>query len=311
MKKSGLAIFSLLVACSGTDLDVGHDAPQPLIYEGGGTGGSAGSGMPVQGGNPGASDPGSPVQGGSPGTSESTLPMLPAQSGCRTDPALAALVGTWDGDVEDFFLASVVHARLVIAGASSDGICGSITYGTSAALPPADDPDAPYPPSEYAASNIDGCSGPFAPYECVIEGFPYTIAQGGARLPTVRLETIHDEPWQSWCELQTPSPNAVWSCIDRPDGQLMISIGANEPSEPCTISSSSGSDTYTSFKCVACGVSPSIPALCVCDGSSCGAAQNDKSQYDLALSDDGKSLSGAFPTTTGEQLTLHVTRVND
>jgi hypothetical protein len=221
------------------------------------------------------------------------------------------LVGTWDGDLEDFDFNTVTHARLVIAGASSAGICGSITYGTKPAPAPATDPDAPYTLSDSAIANIGPCMFPFAPYECVIEGFPYTIAQGGAHPPMVRLGTFQDEPWQSWCELQTAYDTAFGSaCIPRPSDQVAISMSTSDPTAPCTITDAGGTLSYSTFKCVACGVSPSIAALCTCGDGSCAAAQIDTLNYDLTLSDDGKSLSGAFPSMYGATLTVYVTRVD-
>ena len=277
----------LLFACSSEHLDVGNDVlPADLIVEGqpGGSGGG-----PSVGG------------GGTLGSPPADLPPWPVQSGCPTDPERSTLVATWDGDIEDFFLKSFEHVRVVIEGASATGICGTITFGTQPPLPPADDPDVLYPPSERWKPF--GYGGAPAQYLSPVDGFAYTITDSGVRLPTLRLEATLTEPWQSFCELQTPVeesrlPDSDYTCSY---SKAACESGAPQPED-------------LAFRCGACA--PSAP-LCQCDASSCGVPRSSKQPFDLTLSADEQTLSGPFATDYRDDprwshitgYSLHLTRV--
>jgi hypothetical protein len=251
-RSKSLCLFWLVFACSGENLDLGYDVSKQVpgsdtsMSGTGGTGGTAGT-----------------PPGGS---------TWPPQSGCVTDPSLAALIGTWDGELEDFFLKPLEHVHLVIDGASSDGFCGSFTWGDKPPFPLADDPNALYPPADnWQPFGWGGAANQALP---PVEGFPYTITDSGERLPTVRLGITQSEPWRSWCGIQTPVADAgTWTC------DHVCRDGSNE-------------DVTHQFLCGACD--PQAGAVCVCDQSSCGAVQSSKQSFDLTLSADGKTLTGPF-----------------
>lgn len=183
------------------------------------------------------------------------------------------------------------HLRIVIHGASSAGICGSLTWGTAAPPAPASDPAAIYPSSDYWRFNgVAGATGVlWAP---PIEGFPYTITQGGERLPTLRLAVQKSEPWKSWCELQTPvGGGGDWNCI-QPDATSWRTSD-DGPDASCVVSLPHGTASYSAFQCSAC-----LPAaggdLCACGADRCDAEQQRQQTFDLTLSPDEESLSGTL-----------------
>jgi hypothetical protein len=257
MQNKHIAWMWLLVACSGESLDIGHDVSNQSLAAGTGGGGGGSSGN--KGGTGGST------------VSPASAPW-PAQSGCATDPELAGLVGTWDGDLEDFFLKPLEHVTLVINGASSDGICGSFTWGDKPAFPPADNPDALYPPADnWQSFGWGGAANQMLP---PVEGFPYTITDSGERLPTVRLGITQSEPWTSFCAIQTPvRDGAGWTC-----------------DHVCR--DASDVNATTQFLCGACD--PLAGAICTCDPASCDVVRSSPQSFDLQLSKDGKTLTGVY-----------------
>jgi hypothetical protein len=161
-----------------------------------------------------------------------------------------------------------MHLRIVINGASAAGFCGTVTWGTKEAPPPADNPAGPYPPADYFDPNGYG-GGPNLP---PIEGYPYTIIDAGERLPTLRLGVGSVEPWRSWCALQTPDPHRSGCYNDA----------------ACAVN-------QVSLQCLACS---DAGGACVCDDSSCTAIKIPENEFDLTLAEDGNSLSGTFTGTS-------------
>lgn len=267
--------FGLLVlaaGCAGTDLDIGHDLSASQIA---GTGGSGAGGV----GGTGAVGP----------VSGEPLPTVPSQTGCPTDPELAALVGTWEGNVEDFYLRPVEHLRIVINGISNtQGVCGSLTWGTKEPPPAPSDPETTYPASDYWHYSGAG-AGNLPP----IAGFSYTLVDGGARLPNVRLGVGSNEPWHSFCALQTPvSAGDGWGCVE-PNYEL--SLYPPDAAAICT----AGGETHTAFHCLSCS-GPVAELHCQCNDGGCVAAHDRDVRFELALAPDGMSMSGPFDKAGAE-----------
>src|SRR5512138_2528932 len=130
-------LVSLVIACGPQSIDVGRDPTtgagggESAIISGGGSDSDAagGTGNGVGGTAGVAAGGGGGVVmggGGSLGDGTSTWVSPPA---CDTDPGLESLLGTWQGDIEDFYLQAVLSVRLEIEGASAHGLCGSVTWG--------------------------------------------------------------------------------------------------------------------------------------------------------------------------------------
>lgn len=270
-----------ILACSGERLNVGDDPARS-----GANGGTAGSSADA------AATGGSVFGGGSVGTGAGgtdgtamggtgAVPpggTWPPTEGCDTDPEFEYLLGTWKGELEDFFLQPVTTLTVVINGASSHGMCGTVTWGEGEPLPPATDPDAAYPSSAY----FDGYAGSPAILPPV-QAYPYSIAQGAARDKTVRFATGMFDPWRSWCDLQTsyPAQSDSYQCI--PDSPQ---YATNYDTETCSV----GSQSYSLFRCYACALSH----ICRCDAFGCDADASPSTQFALTVSEAGDEMAGPY-----------------
>lgn len=273
MRKKSLASTLMLLACAGQSLDVGSDPPGEGNVAPLSSGGSSGNTLSTGGA--------APLGGGTGGLgtgASAPLPEWPAQSGCETDPAYQDLLGTWQGQVEDFYLQRLKSLTLVINGASSQGMCGSLKWGDGEPPPPATDPSAAYPsPNIYDLMGYGGQPG-YTP----LDGFTYTIAKGAVRDQAVRFSIGTWELWQSWCELQTSYRyNGGWNCV--PESDMGYSWGP-DPNGTCVI----GNRNFSNFTCFVC-----LANVCACDEQSCRAAGSDGNfEIALTLSEDRTVLSG-------------------
>jgi hypothetical protein len=296
LRSVSLCVASVLWACSGQNLDVGNDPPATGGTGGsiggtggltGGTGGSIGGTGGLTGGTGGTSDD---SNGGSPDTPDETEPLppealepLPSQTDCATDPELAGIVGTWEGQLEDAFFRPIQRLRVVINGASSAGFCGTVTWGDKSAPPPAEDPSAVYPPAEYWSAN------PVIGFASAIEGFPYTIAASGQRLPSLKLGIVSTEPWQSFCGLQTPIlDDSRWGCIEQTAARHFL-VSTVDYSGYCDVQTPAGNHSYSQMQCQACDPG----GICICDSAHC-TIDKLSSALDFTLVDDGNAMTAPF-----------------
>jgi hypothetical protein len=269
----------LILACSGERLNVGDD---PAKH------GSGGSSTDVSGAGGSVFGGGTVGTGGSSGGAQAgtgTVPpegTWPGTEGCDTDPEFEYLLGTWTGDLEDFFLQPVTTLTVVINGASSHGMCGTVTWGQGDPPPPATDVDAAYPSDAYFKGNADGYGGSPATLP-PIQAYPYSIAQGAVRAKTVRFATRTFEPWRSWCELQTSyaAQSDSHQCI--PDA---TQYATKYDTDTCTV----GRETYSLFKCYACV----IGRICQCNAADCDADAGPSTPFALTLSDAGDEMTGPY-----------------
>jgi len=282
MRRKSLGSALMLVACAGQSLDVGNDSSghrNGAAATDGATGGGTdgGTGCVVGSKNGGSTFSG----GGTSGTTSmpsSSLAEWPAQGGCASDAAAQGVLGTWRGQLEDFYLQPLTPLTLVINGASSHGMCGSLKWGDAAPPPQPTDPQAPYPApqTEDELRNYGGAPG-YTPFD----GFTYTITQGAVRDGSVRFSIGTRELWESWCELQTSYPTAAgYNCIPSDEG---YSSGPDATS-PCVI----GKRTFSTSTCWLCQ-----SGVCACDEQGCRASSSDGDfEIALTLSSDGKLLTG-------------------
>jgi hypothetical protein len=252
MKKTSLALLTLLLACSGEALDVGGDQ-----------------------------DP-SPGSGGSGGAQEAAaVRPLPSWTGVGTCPTTGddapQFVGTWEGALEDYDLNPITPLRLVITKATSDGVCGTLSWGT--------DSPAPIPLTEpEQKGEMWGIGGSTA---ALVEGLTYTISRGAARDTTLRFGAAAYEHWQGFCEMQTDPeyfPGAqAYLCMPQYT-TIHFEIGDDE----CTLGlAGGGHQTLPIKQCAGCDFN-----VCMCNAEACVADPERTNDFDLLLeqSIDGKDL---------------------
>lgn len=283
LRKKSLASALVLLACAGQSLDVGNDpkGEDGVGLPGDGTGGIAGvmstGAQPSGGGSVGVQPSGGGTFGAAqPPSTPSVEP--PSQTGCDTDPAYQDFVGTWQGQLEDFYLKRIKALTLVINGVSSSGMCGSLKWGDGEAPAPATDAAGPYPPT--AVYDVMGYGG--SPGYTPLDGFTYTIEQGAVRDRTLRLSIGTNELWQSWCELQTSFHyQGGYNCV--PDSDTGYGFGS-EPGGTCM----AGNRTFSNFTCYMC-----LASVCACTEEGCAANSSyDELDIGLTLSEDRKVLTG-------------------
>lgn len=261
MHKWTLGLAVLLVGCAGEKLDMGDDPDA-------GTGGTTGA----------DSDQGRSNSGTTNLPPSDPLPQWTTEASCDTEPEFADLLGTWGGQIEDFYLKPVTKVRIVINGASSQKLCGSVIWGEGDAPPAPTDPDGLYPSAEALRTNAPVLGLP------PVEGFAYAIDQGAVRDHSLRFSTQYSEPWKSWCELQTSYPHYFdWGCVPYAKSYSF----ALDLDGDCEMAG----QTFTSFKCQACG-GTSLDSLCACNDAACTARDGKPNEFALTLSDDRTELTG-------------------
>lgn len=250
MKAAYILTLSLF-ACSGAALDVGQDG-LPSIGTGGtgGTGGSSMSGAPI--------------------------PDWTDVGACPTTGVDAPqFVGTWEGAVEDFDFQPVVPLRLVITQATSEGVCGKISWGTTTPPPL----PLTHPEQSGAAYGFGGATG--AP----VPGLTYTIYDGAARDSTLRFEVPAFEHWQGFCEMQTnPLYNPRldrYSCTEPYTQMTFEREDDGGLGDTCVIHTSHGAVELPLKQC-------NCESVCECNAEGCAAIIEYPITFDLTL---GRSAS--------------------
>src|SRR5258707_1321819 len=104
---------------------------------------------------------------------------------------LTDLVGSWKGYVENFQFSDQSDA--VLLAITSAAGAGQITFGSSAAPPPATDPNVGYPPG----IKFDGLGRPSGAQP----GFAFTLAKVTFDGQRLQFDVATKELWKQWCEL--------------------------------------------------------------------------------------------------------------
>jgi len=206
-------------------------------------------------------------------------------------------LGTWEGNVFDFFFEPLESLRLVMAEDPESGvIAGTVTYGEGDPPPPPESADIPYPPGFW--------DDPFAfrgggePWP----GVPYTVVRGAGCDATLRFSFSSTEIFDDWCRMMEPvyTPEYGWGCT--------LQGGGGGDQDTCTVTTNEGETaTYPMWKCAACGFVG--PRVCECDEGGCFASLEPDNYFDLALVDGlgGSILSG--PDSTCGDCTIRLERV--
>jgi hypothetical protein len=288
MKTSYILVLPLaLSACSGDALDVGQDSLTTI-----GTGGSSGTGG--SGGTAGRSH--TAGSGGTAGSSTTGAP-LPDWTDLGECPTTGLdapqFIGTWEGAVEDLSLQPVVPLRLVITKATSDGVCGAVSWGTTTTPPlPLTDPE-----QSGAAYGFGGSTG--AP----VPGLDYTVHRGAARDSSLRFAVPAFEHWQAFCEAQSEphhDPDSGGYTCTEPYTNMTY---AGEGSDTCAIATAQGSIVLPLKQC-------NCELVCACNGDGCAAIIDQPIDFDLALdrSSGGEDILVSGRTPSAIQ-SIRLTRV--
>jgi hypothetical protein len=255
MRKKTYILFLSLIACSGEALDVGED-------ENAASGGTGGTGGVAQ--------------------EAAAVAPLPDWTPVGICPATGVdqpqFVGTWEGAVEDFYFNPITPLRLVITKATSNGICGNLSWDTAKT--------PPLPLTDPAQSGRDfghgGGSGQPIP------GLTYTLTQGAARDTDMHLLIAGYEHWQGFCEMQTElhyTPGVqAYTCLE-PNNGMGFSAPESPDGDVCTVFSTRHGNVELPLKqCVGCAFS-----ICKCNAETCTA--NADPTFDLNLELD-QTLDG-------------------
>jgi hypothetical protein len=253
MKRNLLVLVLGVLACSGETLDVGED-DSPVV-------GSGGTG------------------GGDSARQQAAVAELPDWSSVGACPTTGEdapqFVGTWDGATEDYDLKPITKVKMVIVKATTDGVCGTISWGTDSPPPtPLTDPA-----QTGQAWGFGGASG------FPVAGLTYTISSGVARDRTLRVDAPASEPWQDFCAMQEEFhyyPHAyAYSCME-PYSELSIPLsvpGSGADGDECTLRTSHGNVVLPLKQCAGCDTL----GFCACNASACAADPEKAFSFDLTL----------------------------
>jgi hypothetical protein len=234
-----------LAACGGQALDLGSDHESGAAGTSGSAGGSGnantGDGAGSLGGldNGANSCPGNQVPWGASGGSGpvvvTPLPDWPNPA-AACDEELGSLRGTWRGSALD---SSTVNGSwpdfTVSLAADRAEPCGTLTFGDPVSYPPATQADEPYAPGGLNSLGR-------------LTGFSYTMLDATFDDNRLRFRINWSQPWQSFCQLQTPVCDPEFGGFDC----------AGVETELCKRSHDASPH-------------PRMPA-CVCDWQSCDAS---------------------------------------
>jgi hypothetical protein len=240
MKRTSLVLALVLLACSGEALDVGED-DSPVMASGGTGGGSA-------------QEPPAMLD----------LPDWSSLGACPTTGEEAPhFAGTWEGAIDDQQLDPIAKIRMVITHATTDGVCGTISWGTDS--PP------PLPVTDPAQTGQVFGFGGGANFP--VPGLTYTIIRGVARDRVLRVGASTAEAWRDFCAMQEDIryfPTAqTYSCMPPYQNVAYPSgyPGETDEGDTCTLSTSHGIVVLPLKQCTACDP----VGLCVCNAGACGA----------------------------------------
>jgi hypothetical protein len=304
-----VGITALFVGCSGRTLDLGTTDPglEGTGATGSTQGGTAGSGTTLGGttGSPGGLGGSGANVGGTSGSGDDEGPAcVPPE---ERDPNLAAylerpewpddeecepgtlpeLEGTWEGLVQGDVLGPFSGRKVTveIVGSNSDAKpCGFVHFGDAEALPPPTDPDAPYP-SYVVDAPLFGyifewsASGPGP-----LPGVPYTILSASVDGASVRFDVAYEEPYRSWCALQTPEPSELvsqdcYNCIGNETAEVSWVPGQDE----CTLAGNS----VSCFRLGMC-----LSGTCWCSEEACEARNLMRLPFEIIV--DGEEMQGVI-----------------
>ncbi len=203
-----------------------------------------------------------------------------------TGEALSDYAADWDGYIEAFQVAGDGSDRVRIT-LDEQGE-GTIRFGDQALIEPATDPNGVYPPP-----------GDYDDYTAGVQsGFEYPIINSSVSSKRLQFEfdlgVVHD----SWCALQPLEAEREFSC----------SAGGSYSNDPETgMRINCRVDTEEGLMPVDCEAH-SACRRCECDETTCKGKFRGPLSVDTALADEGESLTGTLVLSTGERVTIRLSR---
>jgi hypothetical protein len=286
--------------------NIGATGGSSVGGKGGGTGGSganggtgaignAGEGAQGQAGGPDGSG-GRGATGGTGGTGGTAGSAGTGGSGGGAGVPITSctdafpFLGTWDGNILDFFFEPLDELKLVLV-VENDEIVGKLTWGgTGDPLPPVDGADVPWPPGYWDNAGPEPTGNAPEPWP----GFAYTVVRGAGCDTTLRFSVSTAEIWQEWCALQTPvyTNDVGWGCT--------LQGGGSSDGKTCTVQPAGMTpETYPMWQCNACGAfGRPLSAVCQCNEAGCFASHEATHTFDLtySVSAEAELLSGKDPS---------------
>jgi hypothetical protein len=234
------------------------------------------------------------------------VPLATAGLACSSNPevsigdpvgaALTDYAASWDGYAEAYqFQDQSDRIRLVVDGSG----VGTLQVGDSAAVPPATDPDAAYPPAAASLPGKDGLFGPIGLYA----GFGYPIHGTRVEDSRIRFGVDPKDLYTTWCALQQPvldTTNGGYMCVPN--------WGFSYNTTECSQTNPTTQET-TVVSCAKLSLCE-LDQACTCTASACVAAStpdNPPIQLDAALSANGTELTGTL-VIDGQRVTVRMHR---
>ena len=241
-----------------------------------GAGGHAGTGSGGSGGSAG---------GGSAG---SMTPPIPSE-------AVAEVAGTWKGYLESFMFPSGSDTITINILAPPGGYASAtVVFGDVSAPPPPTDPDVAWPDEDVLS------------HYTALEGWPYEALDLSYESPRLRFSIARWSPWQDWCALQTPVPNASlgYACVGGPARYDNAGQPVVDAQGKCLLSTS----PPTAVDCAkAFPLCMGTPPICECNMNECHAWPLQGVTFDIALrngvGDGSTDLSAVSSAPTTIRLT--------
>lgn len=208
------------------------------------------------------------------------IPFDPGDAGFPGDVAGLAAPESWSGYIESTHFASGSDAVKLQFAVGPDGVvAGTLTLGAGSPPPPATDPNTGYPPGPRYTSPSE-----------IVEGFPYTIAEGKLTGSRLQFAIWTPEVWTGWCALQVPLPSGGWcsegGIYEEHDDGTCDRIGPDGQRTPV--------DCGTFNLCTS--------GICTCNDAGCVAAfKFGRLDFDIALME-------AAGTGLGNGATVHLTK---
>jgi hypothetical protein len=193
-----------------------------------------------------------------------------SEAGAWDSGDLASAVGTWTGYIEAQSFPSGSDRIVIVFESASDGsVTGTVTYGQGTPPPPPTGQNVGYLVGDGQVPRL-------------IEGFAYTALQPSFDGNRLQVHTVTGEPWNSWCELQTPThtdfPCPLFGCLP--------SSGYTCDGNVCTITDPASGATET--------IDPGwirlcmFPSVCTCSATSCAVAMDEPDSWlDIHMNESG------------------------
>jgi hypothetical protein len=208
-----------------------------------------------------------------------------SEAGAWDSGDLGSVVGTWTGYTEAHAFPSGSDAIVMVFASASDGsVTGTVTYGQGTPPPPPTDPNVGY---------LVGTGNPPERAPRLIEGFAYTAVQPSFDGNRLQVRTVTAEPWNPWCELQTPTNQGfqcgMYGCVPNWGGMC------NETTCTTTDPVSGATETINVDKYLLCA----LENPCSCSATSCAVNMNRPDTWlDMQMNGTGRldgTISGDIP----------------